>query len=127
MNIFIRPITENPTAQIAIMSVLILICLDFIAGFSGALLTKSVSSKRMREGILHKFMEIVLMALATVIDGALLGGFDILDGNPVLVVTCGYLALMEVISVLEIIGRYNPDIAEDNPILGLVQSKEKEE
>lgn len=118
MNIFIRPIAENPTAQVAIVSVLILICLDVVAGFTGAALTHSISSNKMREGVLHKMMEVVLMVLATIIDGALLGGFDILDGNPILVVTCGYLAIMEVASVLEIVGKYNPDLT-DSGLLSL--------
>ena len=127
MSIFIRPIAEDATAQVAIVTVLLLILLDVVAGFTGAAVTKTISSKKMREGLLHKMMEVVLMALATVIDGALLGGFDILDGNPVLVVTCAYLAIMEVSSVLEIIGRYNPDLAAKNPILSRVQAKEKED
>lgn len=113
MSIFIRPIVEDATAQVAIVTVLLLILLDVVAGFTGAAVTKTISSKRMREGLLHKMMEVVLMALATVIDGALLGGFDILDGNPILLVTCGYLAVMEVSSILEIVGKYNPDLTNE--------------
>lgn len=123
MQVFIRPIIDNPTAQIAIFSVLILICIDFIAGFTGAALTHTISSQKMREGALHKFMEIILMVLATVIDGALLGGFDILGGDPILVVTCAYLSVMEIASVLEIVGKYNPDLTESG-ILALFEKKE---
>lgn len=112
MSIFIKPITDNQTAQIAIAAVCILILLDFVAGFGGAAMTKTISSKKMREGLLHKFMELVLMCLATIIDGALLGGFQILDGNPVLLVTCAYIAIMEVSSILEIVGKYNPELAD---------------
>lgn len=112
MNIFIRPVTDNPAAQVAIAAVLLLILLDIIAGFTGAAVTKTISSKKMREGLLHKFMELVLVVLADIIDGALLGGFDILGGNPLLVVTCAYIAFMEVSSILEIVGKYNPELAE---------------
>lgn len=112
MGVFIRPITDNPTAQIAIAAVGILILLDVLAGFTGAAITHAISSKKMREGILHKFMEFVLVALATIIDGALLGGFQILDGNPLLIATCVYIAIMEVSSILEIVGKYNPELAE---------------
>lgn len=112
MGVFIRPITGNPTAQIAIAAVCILIVLDVITGFVGAAVTHQISSQKMREGALHKFTELVLVVLATIIDGALMGGFDVLGGDPVLLVTCGYIAVMEVSSVLELVAKYNPDIAE---------------
>lgn len=123
MNIFVRPVTDNPVAQVAIAAVLLLILLDIIAGFTGAAVTKTISSKKMREGLLHKFMELVLLVLADIIDGALLGGFDILGGNPLLVVTCAYIAFMEVSSILEIVGKYNPDLA-DGGILSIFEKKE---
>lgn len=111
MGVFIRPITGNPTAQIAIAAVCILIVLDVITGFVGAAVTHQISSQKMREGALHKFTELILVALATIIDGALMGGFDVLGGDPVLLVTCSYIAVMEVSSVLELVAKYNPDIA----------------
>ena len=123
MNIFIRPVTDNPAAQVAIAAVLLLILLDIIAGFTGAAVTKTISSKKMREGLLHKFMEMVLVVLADIIDGALLGGFDILGGNPLLIATCAYIAFMEVSSILEIVGKYNPDLA-DGGILSIFERKE---
>ena len=112
MGVFIRPITGNPTAQIAIAAVCILIVLDVITGFVGAAVTHQISSQKMRAGALHKFTELVLVALATIIDGALLGGFDVLGGDPVLLATCAYIAVMEVSSILELVAKYNPDIAE---------------
>lgn len=124
MNIFIRPIADNPTAQVAIAAVGILILLDVVAGFTGAAITHTISSKKMREGILHKFMELVLVVLATVIDGALLGGFQILDGNPLLIATCVYISIMEVSSILEIVGKYNPELAESGIFSLFDHSKE---
>lgn len=122
MQVFVRPITDNPTAQIAIAAVGILIMLDVITGFTGAAITHTISSQKMREGILHKFTELVLVVLATIIDGALLGGFDILGGDPVLLVTCGYIAVMEVSSILELVAKYNPEIA-GGGILSLFEKK----
>lgn len=124
MNIFIRPVTDNPAAQVAIAAVLLLILLDIIAGFTGAAVTKTISSKKMREGLLHKFMELVLVVLADIIDGALLGGFDILGGNPLLIATCAYIAFMEVSSILEIVGKYNPELAESGIFSLFDHSKE---
>lgn len=123
MGVFIRPITGNPTAQIAIAAVCILIVLDVITGFVGAAVTHQISSQKMREGALHKFTELVLVVLATIIDGALMGGFDVLGGDPVLLVTCGYIAVMEVSSILELVAKYNPDIAGAG-ILSLFEPKD---
>ena len=111
MGIFIRPIADDPLAQVAIATVLLLIALDVVVGFTGAAITKTISSTKMRAGLLHKLMELAAIALATIVDGALLGGFDIVDGSPILVAVCAYLAVMEAASVLELIAKYNPDIA----------------
>lgn len=111
MQIFIEPVTSNPVAQVGIATVLLLIALDVIVGFSGAAITKTISSSKMRMGLLHKLMELAAMALATIVDGALLGGFDVIDGSPILVAVCAYLAIMEASSILELIAKYNPDLA----------------
>ena len=123
MEIFIQPVTDDPTARVAIVTVLLLIVLDVVVGFTGAALNKNIRSDKMRAGLLHKLMEVAAMALATIVDGALIGGFDIVDGSPVLVATCAYLALMEVASVLELIAKYNPDLA-DGGVLSVVKKKE---
>lgn len=111
MNIFIEPIAGNPVAQVAIATVLLLIALDVVVGFSGAAITRTISSAKMRMGLLHKLMELAAVALADIVDGALLGGFDVIDGSPILVAVCAYLAVMEAASILELIAKYNPDLA----------------
>ena len=125
MGVFIRPITGNPTAQVAVAAVLILIALDVVVGFTGAAITKTISSSKMRSGLLHKLMELAAVALADIVDGALLGGFDIVEGSPLLIGVCAYIALMEVSSVLELIAKYNPDMAGAG-ILSLFDHTEKE-
>lgn len=111
MRIFIEPIVSNPAAQVAIATVLLLIALDVVVGFTGAAISKTISSSKMRAGLLHKLMELAAVALADIVDGALLGGFDIIEGSPLLISVCAYIALMEVSSVLELIAKYNPDLA----------------
>lgn len=123
MHIFIDPIASNPLAQVAIATVLLLIALDVIVGFTGAAITKTISSSKMRNGLLHKLMELAAVALADIVDGALLGGFDIVEGSPILVAVCAYLAVMEASSVLELIVKYNPDLS-GSGIFGLFERKE---
>lgn len=126
MSIFLQPVTGNPAARVAITTVLLLIALDVVVGFTGAAITKTISSSKMRSGLLHKLMELAAVALADIVDGALLGGFDIVDGSPLLIGVCAYIALMEVSSVLELIGKYNPDMAGAG-ILSLFDHSEKGE
>ncbi len=98
----------NPTAQTAIFTVLLLIVLDLLVGIVGAVATHTFSSEKMRAGLLHKFMEMSAIALAIILDGALVGGLD-LTIQPILIATCVYIGIMETGSVLELIKKYDPD------------------
>lgn len=104
---FIDPVLD-PIAQTAIVAVLLLIVLDFVVGFVGAIATHAFSSEKMRAGLLHKFMELSCVALAIILDGVLTSGLE-LTVQPVLLGTCGYIGFMEVGSVLELVKTYNPD------------------
>lgn len=106
---FINPV-RDVTSQTAIVAVLLLILLDFLIGFFGALITKSFQSEKMRSGLLHKFTEMVCIALAIILDGAFTANLN-LSIQPVLIGTCAYLAAMETGSILELVKKYNPDAA----------------
>jgi len=102
-----EPVVQ-PAAQTAIFTVLLLIALDLIVGIVGAVATHTFSSEKMRAGLLHKFMELSAIALAIILDGALVGGLD-LTVQPILLATCVYIGIMETGSVLELIKKYDPD------------------
>jgi phage-related holin len=104
---FVAPILD-PTAQVAICTVLLLIALDLVVGITGAVVTHTFSSEKMRAGLLHKFMELSAMALAIILDGALVSGLD-LATQPLLLATCAYVGIMETGSILELIKKYDPD------------------
>lgn len=104
---FIEPML-NQTAQTAVVGVCLLIVLDLLTGIVGAVMTRTFSSEKMRAGLLHKFTELAAMALGIILDGMLLGGLD-LGMQPVLLGTCGYVAIMEVGSFFELLKKYNPD------------------
>jgi hypothetical protein len=99
---------KDQTAQTAIIGVLLLILLDFLIGVVGAVMTKSFSSPKMRSGLLHKFTELVCVALGVILDGMLVGGLN-LPFEPILIGTCIYVGLMETGSILELVQKYNPD------------------
>ena len=98
----------DPSGQVAIVAVLLLVSLDFIIGVTGAVVTKEFSSEKMRAGLLHKFTELACIALGIILDGVLVGGLD-LTVQPVLLATCGYIIVMETGSVLELVAKYNPN------------------
>lgn len=104
---FMTPMVK-PAAQTAIFTVLLLVALDLIVGIVGAVATRTFSSEKMRAGLLHKFMELSAIALAIILDGALVGGLD-LTMQPILMATCVYIGIMETGSVLELIKKYDPD------------------
>lgn len=104
---FAAPLLDE-TAQTAIVAVMLLIALDLVVGITGAVVTHTFSSEKMRAGLLHKFMELSALALAAILDGALMGGLE-LAVQPVLMATCVYVGIMETGSVLELIKRYDPE------------------
>ena len=104
---FLKPLLD-PMAQTAILGVALLILLDLLVGIIGAIVTKTFSSEKMRDGLLHKFTELAAMALAVILDGMLMGGLN-LTFEPILVGTCIYISIMEAGSVLELVRKYNPD------------------
>lgn len=104
---FVAPLLDE-TAQTAVAAVLLLVALDLVVGITGAVVTHTFSSERMRAGLLHKFMELSALALSAILDGALMGGLE-LAVQPVLMATCVYVGIMETGSVLELIKRYDPE------------------
>lgn len=106
---FINPVRDT-ASQTAIVAVLLLIALDFAIGITGAIATKTFSSEKMRAGLMHKFTEMVCVALAIILDGAFTSNLG-LTVQPVLLGTCLYLAAMETGSILELVRLYNPDAA----------------
>ena len=83
--------------------------IDVISGYVGAWVTKTVSSSRMREGLAHKGMLILLMLVAGLIDWVQQQGLaDLGFKVPLLPAACIYIIWMEVNSALENAGEIFP-------------------
>lgn len=105
----------------AVIAALLFIVFDFATGIAKAAYSKQVSSTVMREGLYHKFAEVLVIVLAGAIDVAcehLELGFD----TPILAVTCGYIVLMEIASIIENIGAMNPDLA-NSPVFSIFKKE----
>lgn len=100
------------------------IVFDSISGNISACANHIWKSSEMRRGLYHKFGSIMLVALAYLIDYAQKYvdlGFQV----PIAVGVCVYIILMELGSIVENIGKINPDLLPDKvrAVLGLDKTK----
>ena len=83
---------------------------DIITGFVKAWATKTLDSQMLRKGLLHKFSEVFLCVVSYGAEYAT--HYIPIDVSiPLFNVTCGYIVLMEVISVFENLTAINPDLS----------------
>lgn len=98
----------------------IFIVFDLISGAIAACANHEWKSSEMRKGLYHKFGSIMLVVLAYLIDYAQ-GYVDLGFQVPIATGICVYIDLMELGSIVENIGKTNPDLLPDKvrAILGL--------
>ena len=95
ITIFLQPI-QDPKAQIAIVALCILSCLDMIFGVVNVMFIRhTFSSSEFRKAIIRKIANLGIVIAADIVDAVLLSGLD-LDFQPVLMVATCSLILMEV-------------------------------
>ena len=91
--------------------VLVLSLLDIVSGLVQALINRDFQSSRMREGLGHKAVLVLVIVLSVVVQGfaAHVGdsGWDV----PLIYPTCLYIAVMEVSSVIENVALAYPELA----------------
>ena len=110
IEVFVAPLADSQTAQVALAAMLLLIVLDVLFGLANACISGTFRSGKMREGVQHKLAELGYALAALVIDGTIVGGLDLGFPAPVLVGTCGYICRMELGSLMEIFNRMNPEL-----------------
>lgn len=90
--------------------IVLVACLgDVVFGFAGAVKSGTVSSSKMRDGLWHKFGLMGLFALAVGLEAAM-GYVDLGFTAPIAPVATGYIACMEVVSILENITVLTPEL-----------------
>lgn len=90
--------------------VLAFMILDFISGFLGGVMTHSVSSTKIREGILHKSALVIVLVCATFLDILASHVANLPVPTPILVVTCVIIIGMEIVSIMENAVIINPGL-----------------
>lgn len=116
LDVFIAIVRDNTIAQTATVAVLALILCDWVFGIGAAIARHEFDSSVMREGLWHKCAELGLLFVGIIVDGALLGGFDLGYSAPMYTALCAYICIMELGSLLEIFAKMNPDLGDSGPL-----------
>ena len=101
--------TFNDPDMWALIAVLSFVATDYITGIVKAIMAGNLSSKRMREGLGHKFAYLVLVLTSYMIDTF---SVHVDLGLPVHVylVTVGGICLIELTSIIENVTQINPEL-----------------
>ena len=110
IDIYMSPVRDNPIVQAMLFAVLILIFCDMIFGIVNACSHHEFSSKKLREGLVHKTGELCLVIIGVVIDGLIFAGIDMGVSGPILGVILFSIIFMEIGSLMEIAAQLNPDL-----------------
>ena len=104
----------------------IMMCADVLVGFIGAVIQHNISSEKMRKGILHKILMLILIFLCLTIEVASSHMFKLPYGIPTCEVICGYVVVMELASIIENISNVYPEFAK-NGLAKLFNLQDKKE
>lgn len=108
---FIAPILDD-RAQVAIIALMVLALMDVLFGVANAFFVQhDFSSHQFRAGLIRKLGNLGMVVMADVIDAMLLGGLE-LGIQPVLMTITVSLAVMEIMSLLEIFAEMHPEISD---------------
>lgn len=102
--------TMTTTDVWCMVAVVFFIIVDYVTGIAKAIMQDNLSSKKMREGLGHKFAYFILVLVAWFIDEI---NLHVDLGLPVSVFVCtvGGICLIELTSILENITVINPELA----------------
>jgi phage-related holin len=104
--------TMTDSQQWAVVLACLMMLFDILAGFLGACIRHDVSSTKMRDGIGHKCLELVFIAISYILGAGLahVSGMNI--SVPSTEVVCGYIIVMELASVIENVGKSWPEFSD---------------
>lgn len=120
------PLSEAQTWSILLACVMM--CADVVVGFIQAAINNQLSSTKMRQGLLHKVLILILIFVCLAIEIAIGHTVKLPYDIPTCGVVCGYVIVMELISILENIARGYPEFANSQLFkLFNLDSKDKEQ
>lgn len=109
-----------------IMLACIMMLLDIISGFAAACIQGKPSSSKMRQGLGHKALVLLIIAAAYALEVlSVTGGMPV--DIPCTIVVCGYVTVMEFLSVLENVGKGYPEFKKSRLYAILLNSAQGDE
>ena len=100
--------------------------IDVVSGLVKAFANKCYDSTKMRVGLVHKFTELVIVALAFVLELACEHIAGLPFSGVTVVLTCTYIIIMEVGSIMENLIAAYPELA-DTPLAKLFAEHKEEQ
>lgn len=114
-----------PIHELIIIGIVLLLTLiDYITGVVNAIMHSELSSKRMRQGLGHKFAYLTIICVALIVEY----GSDYINlgiGLPVFIPICTGICLIEITSIMENCVKINPELSKSN-ILNIFKVDKKE-
>ena len=104
--------------------VFLLVLIDYITGVVNAIMHGELSSKKMRQGLGHKFAYLAIICVALIVEY----GSDYINleiGLPVFTPICAGICLIEITSIIENCVKINPELSSSN-ILNIFKIDKKE-
>lgn len=117
------PLSEAQTWSILLACVMM--CADVVVGFIQAAINNQLSSTKMRQGLLHKVLILILIFVCLAIEIGISHTVKLPYDIPTCGVVCGYIIIMELISILENIARGYPQFA-DSQLFKLFNLSDKD-
>ena len=106
---------------IVIGIVFLLVLIDYVTGVVNAIMHGELSSKRMREGLGHKFTYLAVICVALIVEY----GSDYINLGielPVFIPVCAGICLTEITSIMENCVKINPEL-KDKPFIHIFTTK----
>lgn len=114
-----------PTHELVVTGIVfLLVLIDYITGVVNAIIHGELSSKRMREGLGHKFAYLAVLCVALIVEY----GSDYINLGielPVFIPVCAGICLTEITSIIENCVKINPELSSSN-ILNIFNINKKE-
>ena len=101
-----------------IVTPLIFSCFDVITGYIQAIINKCPNSTKMRNGLLHKFLILLVLIISFVIEYA----FNL---HNISTIVCAYVCLMELTSILENLEKAGIDLKFLEKFINVEEEKKK--
>ena len=121
----IIPVTLSEAQTWSILLACVMMYADVVVGFIQAAINNQLSSTKMRQGLLHKILILILIFVCLAIEIGIGHTVKLPYDIPTCEVVCGYVIVMELISILENISRGYPQFA-DSQLFKLFNLSDKD-